>query len=246
MPVKIPEQVKRLGVVIGVLIAVTVLGRFVLVPRELVARDLHVAATVARETAHPIKFAGVVACAQCHEDILAKKAKSFHKNVACEVCHGPSAKHADDPGTVKPPAPRDRKFCPVCHTYDPARPTGFPQINPATHNPTDPCIKCHEPHDPVPPTTPRECSACHAQIESAKALSSHAKLECTTCHKAPPTHKTSPRAALPSIPQSRQFCAGCHGKEAANKEAPKIDVGEHGAPFMCWECHYPHLPEGRG
>ena len=243
---RVPEQVKRLGLVIGVLVAAVLVGRFVLIPRSLVATELHQASTVAREIAKPMKFAGTAACQDCHDDVSIKKAKGYHKNLSCEGCHGPAAKHAEDPSSAKPTAPRDRKSCPVCHIYDASRPTGFPQINPTTHNPVKACITCHNPHDPVPPKVPQECSACHGQIERTKAVSSHALLACTTCHKVPPLHKTAPRSALPSKPETREFCASCHGKGAAQKDAPKVDVSAHGARFQCWQCHYPHLPEGRG
>jgi len=247
--VRIPEQVHRLAIVLAILVGATLLVRFVIIPRSLVSTELHWAETTQRELAKPVKFAGASACQDCHEDVASKKARSFHKNVSCESCHGPAIKHTEDPGGVKPPAPRDRKFCPVCHAYDPSRPTGFPQINPTAHNPLKPCISCHKPHDPVPPTVPRECSACHAQIERTKAISSHALIACTTCHKTPDRHKSAPRVALPSKPESREFCGTCHGAgtaaKAAPKEAPKVDVSTHGGRNLCWECHYPHLPEGR-
>ena len=246
---RIPEQVNRLAIVLAILVGATLLIRFVIIPRSLVSTDLHWAETTQRELAKPVRFAGASACQDCHEDVATKKAKGFHKNVLCESCHGPAIKHAEDPGAVKPPAPRDRKFCPVCHAYDPSRPTGFPQINPTAHNPLKACISCHKPHDPVPPTVPRECSACHAQIERTKAVSSHALISCTTCHKAPDRHKSAPRAALPSKPETREFCGTCHGAATAAKnapkEAPKVDVSTHGGRNLCWECHYPHLPEGR-
>lgn len=246
---RIPEQIHRLAIVLAILVGATLLVRFVIIPRSLVSTELHWSETAQRELAKPVRFAGASACQDCHEDVATKKAKGFHKNVSCESCHGPAIKHAEDPGAVKPPAPRDRKFCPVCHAYDPSRPTGFPQINPTAHNPLKACISCHKPHDPVPPTVPRECSACHAQIERTKAVSSHALISCTTCHKAPDRHKSAPRAALPSKPETREFCGTCHGAATAAKnapkEAPKVDVSTHGGRNLCWECHYPHLPEGR-
>jgi hypothetical protein len=245
---RIPEQITRLAIVIGIVAGATLLTRFVLIPRSLVSTETHWAQTTQREIAKPAKFAGSSACQDCHEAVAVKKAKSFHKGLACEGCHGPATKHTEDPSAVKPPAPRDRKFCPVCHAYDPSRPTGFPQINPTAHNPLKACISCHNPHDPVPPTVPRECSACHAQIERTKSLSSHALIQCTTCHKAPDRHKIAPRSALPSKPETREFCGTCHGSGVAAKEAPKdapkVDLSTHGGQNLCWECHYPHLPEG--
>ncbi|HWU36277.1 MAG TPA: hypothetical protein VN203_01450 [Candidatus Acidoferrum sp.] len=241
---KIPEQIQRLAVVVGAIIVGALLVRFVIVPRSLVAMDLHRDATVQREQVRPIKFAGSTTCQDCHPDIVAKKRTGFHKNLSCEGCHGPSSKHAEDPGTVKPFAPRDRKFCPVCHAYDASRPTGFPQINPTTHNPLKACIACHNPHDPVPPRVIQACSACHGQIERTKAVSSHALLDCTTCHKVPEQHKKTPRQASPSKPETREFCETCHREGSARKDAPKIDVASHGGTYLCWQCHYPHLPGG--
>jgi cytochrome c554/c'-like protein len=243
---KLPEQVRRLGLVVGVLVLAIVVVRFVVVPRSLVARDFHRASTVAREAAKPVKHAGSDTCVNCHEDVGIKKAKSYHRGLACETCHGPAVGHAEDPGSAKPPAPRDRKFCPVCHAYDPARPTGFPQINPVTHNPTVACITCHNPHDPVPPAVPAECAACHQQIAFTKSVSAHAKVECTVCHQAPQQHKILPRTARPTKPTTREVCGTCHGTTAARKDTPKVDLAGHGGRFLCWECHYPHLPEGRG
>ena len=243
---KIPEQLQRLAIVIGVIVAGVLVTRFAIIPRSLIDRNMHRAATVQREIAKPVRFAGSTACGDCHDDIVSRKVKGFHKNLSCEGCHGPAIKHTEDPSAVKPPAPRDRKFCPVCHAYDPSRPTGFPQINPTAHNPLKPCISCHNPHDPVPPTVPQSCSACHAQIERTKAVSSHALLACTTCHKVPEQHKTAPRTALPSKPETREFCGTCHGKDSTRPDAPKLDLATHGRTYLCWQCHYPHLPEGRG
>ena len=132
---RIPEQVRRLGLVIAVLAVGTLVLRFVVLPDSVVSTELHWAQATEREAAKLPKYAGSTACQLCHEEIVDKKAASFHKGLACETCHGPAIKHAKSPSSVKPPAPRDRKFCPVCHAYDPSRPTGFPQINPTAHNP---------------------------------------------------------------------------------------------------------------
>jgi hypothetical protein len=242
---KLPEQILRLATVAGVLLVAVLALRFAILPRAYFSTRLHQASTVEREMAKPVSYAGVATCRECHSEEFDKKSQGYHRNLACETCHGPSARHAEDPTAVKPYAPRDRKFCPVCHGYDPSRPTGFPQINPTSHNPLRACITCHNPHDPVPPQTPRECSACHAQIARTKALSAHALLSCTTCHTVSEQHKITPRTALPTKPQTREFCGQCHATDAANPNAPKVDLATHGDTYLCWQCHYPHLPEGR-
>ncbi|MFQ5825656.1 MAG: cytochrome c3 family protein, partial [bacterium] len=193
-----------------------------------------------------IQYAGHEVCAECHDDIMAVKSAGYHKNVACEVCHGPAAAHTEDPGTVELQAPRGRGYCPLCHEYLPSRPTGFPQIVSASHNPIKPCITCHEPHDPKPSETPKECSACHATIARSKAISHHAYVPCTRCHETSEEHKLSPRQFLPSKPDTREFCGGCHAEDAASpKGTPRVDMVAHGERYVCWQCHYPHLPEAR-
>lgn len=242
---RVPEQVTRIAVVTGALVVLALIARFVIIPRSYFDTARHRAATVQYERSRPLSLGGAELCRECHGDVYETKLAGFHKTLACETCHGPSAKHTEDPMEIKPFAPRDRKFCPVCHAYDAARPTGFPQINPAAHNPLKPCITCHDPHDPVPPETPRDCSACHAQIARTKALSSHALLACETCHEVPAEHRDSPRRALPSKPTTRAFCGGCHATgDAAKAGAPQIDLETHHPPYLCWQCHYPHLPEG--
>lgn len=243
---KVPEQIRRLGVVIGLVVSAVLIARFYVIPRTLLATDAHWAAAIERDQAVPIQFAGATACADCHSDVADKKAASFHRNLSCEGCHGPAAAHAAEPSSGTPTVARDRKLCPTCHEYDRSRPTGFAQVNSTAHNPLKPCVSCHNPHDPTPPSVPKECSACHAQIERTKSLSRHALLECATCHNAPPAHRTSPRTALPTKPRAREFCGQCHGAGVpkAPAEAPRIDLATHGGRNLCWECHSPHLPEG--
>lgn len=243
---KVPEQVRRLGLVIGLLVGAVLFARFYVIPRSLLATDLHWTAAIDRQQAIPVKFAGAAACADCHSDVADKKGASFHRNLSCEGCHGPAAAHAADPSSGTPTVARDRKLCPTCHEYDRSRPTGFAQVNSTAHNPLKACVSCHNPHDPTPPSVPRECSACHAQIERTKSLSRHALLACATCHDATPAHRSSPRAALPTIPRAREFCGQCHGVGVpkAPAEAPRVDLAVHGGRNLCWECHYAHLPEG--
>lgn len=52
-----------------------------------------------------------------------------HSGVACESCHGPALAHVEAPDEYIPDAPRGRKGCMLCHGYNPARPSGFPEID---------------------------------------------------------------------------------------------------------------------
>jgi DnaJ-class molecular chaperone len=239
---KLPDAVIRLSVVIILLIAAVSVVLSAL-PPAVKSRALQRAAAVQRALARDVKYAGANTCAECHEAEYSEKKEGYHRNVSCETCHGPAQEHTQNPVEFPPPAPRDRQFCPTCHAYNASRPRGFPQINPVTHNPLQPCIACHKPHDPKPPTVPGECTACHAEIERTKVVSPHALLECTTCHTVPEQHKISPRTVRPTKPTTREFCGQCHGAGSKVQGPPKIDLATHGEKYLCWQCHYPHMPE---
>ena len=117
------------------------------------------------------------------------------------------------------------------------------RINAAAHNPLKSCISCHNPHDPKPPSVPQECEACHGEIARTKAVSPHVLLTCTTCHTVPDQHKVTPRLVRAAIPAGREFCGKCHAQNTADKDTPKIDLAAHGGRYLCWQCHYPHMPE---
>jgi ribosomal protein S27AE len=56
----------------------------------------------------------------------------------------------------------------------------------------------------------------------------------------------NPREFLAGKPKARELCGSCHAQDAASpKEIPRIDMATHGERYVCWQCHYPHLPEAR-
>ncbi len=239
-----PQQLTRLLVVFAVLASALVVSRHFLLPKTFGERGHYRAAAVESIQQQPIRYAGREACALCHTEIVEAHRNARHQTVACEVCHGPAAAHTEAPTENQLPAPRERGYCPLCHGYDPSRPTGFPQIDPVVHNPLKPCISCHNPHRPEPPHVPEECGACHGQIARMKAVSHHVRLPCTRCHNTPVQHKIRPRAVRPDKPRTREFCGGCHAEGAPGpKEIPRINLETHGSRYLCWQCHYPHYPE---
>jgi len=243
-PPRVPQQVTHLLVVFGIAVAGLIAARILLVPPTFGEIGHYRAAAVAEIGALPIKFAGREACADCHPDIAATHTTARHQTVACESCHGPAAAHTGDPVEIKPIVPRERNFCQRCHGYDPSRPTGFPQIEPISHNPMRPCVECHAPHAPEPPTLPSTCGACHGEIARLKAVSHHAMLECTTCHETPDEHRDTPRLVRPEKPRDREFCGRCHAPGATSPaQIPRVDPATHGGRYLCWQCHYPHYPE---
>jgi uncharacterized CHY-type Zn-finger protein len=99
--------------------------------------------------ATPISYAGHQVCETCHSDILEVKSKGVHKGVACESCHGPQAKHADDPASVQPAKLDTAVLCIRCHQANIAKPKSFPQVDAAEHSGGAACNTCHQPHSPA-------------------------------------------------------------------------------------------------
>ena len=105
-------------------------------------------AAIGEIAAHPVKYAGHESCEPCHADVLDVKKAGKHAQVNCEACHGPLAKHADDPASVTPVLPDTAVLCARCHTASAAKPKGFPQVVPEDHSTGLPCGTCHKPHSP--------------------------------------------------------------------------------------------------
>jgi hypothetical protein len=104
---------------------------------------------IAEIAARPVNFAGHQACEDCHADVLEKKMGGKHVHVNCEACHGPQAKHAEDPGSVQPAKLDTAVLCVRCHEANLAKPKTFPQVVSADHANGLACDNCHQPHSPV-------------------------------------------------------------------------------------------------
>jgi hypothetical protein len=243
---KIPEQIRHLLVPCVIILGGALLARLFFVPSDFGVVGHYRESSVIQNAEQKINYAGSLACADCHDAEVTLKKDGYHKGVSCETCHGPAAAHAADPEKIKPTVPRARSQCLLCHEYSPSRPTGFPQVIAESHNPVKQCITCHQPHDPKPPQALKGCDACHREIQRTIALSHHASLQCTVCHDTDKKHTLQPREFRPRKPETREFCGKCHGTDAtSDKEIPRINMTSHGEKYLCWECHYPHMPEAR-
>lgn len=241
---KIPQQIIHLAIPFALAITALIIARILFVPDSFGKYGHYRADAVEEVKALDIKYAGYEACVECHDDIYDLKSQSYHRGVSCEVCHGPAAGHIEAPDEFPLEAPRERGFCPLCHGFNPSRPTGFPQIIEIQHNPGKACMSCHDPHNPTLPHKPEDCSACHRQIASQKMVSHHTTLPCTKCHAVPEEHLFNPRFADAQKPGNREFCGQCHSQDAKSlPEIPRIDLSSHGERYLCWDCHYPHNPE---
>lgn len=99
--------------------------------------------------ARPIRYASHETCEGCHTDVLDKKKDGRHAHVNCEACHGPLARHADDPTSEQPAKLQTAVLCARCHEANAAKPKAFPQVATVDHSSGLPCDTCHQPHNPA-------------------------------------------------------------------------------------------------
>jgi hypothetical protein len=243
---KIPEQIRRLSILLFAVIIVYLAVRLLMIPSDFGILGHYRASSITANLQKTVKYAGEPACNECHEDTASAKRQGYHGGVACESCHGPAIRHVQDPEHVKPAVNRNRSLCLLCHGYLPTRPTGFPQVISNSHNPSKLCVFCHHPHDPKTPQPLKKCEACHAKIQSQLSLSNHSGLDCMSCHEVDKQHYVQPRENPPKRMLSRQVCLRCHNKTLSHPEGiATIDGTSHGEKYLCWQCHYPHMPEAR-
>ena len=134
--------------VILILVAVFVVLRAAVVPKSFGEYGHYRGNAIAETAARPIAFAGHDACEACHTDVVEKKKQGRHVVISCEACHGPLARHADDPASVTPPKLDTAVLCARCHEANSAKPKTFPQVVTADHAGGIACDTCHQPHKP--------------------------------------------------------------------------------------------------
>lgn len=135
------------ALVLGLLLFLVL--RSVLVPQSFGRYGHYRGNAIAEIAALPVAYAGHQACENCHNDIAEMKSKGVHKTVNCESCHGPQAKHVDDPASVVPAKLNTVVLCARCHQANIAKPKNFPQVEAAEHSGGAACDTCHQPHSPA-------------------------------------------------------------------------------------------------
>ncbi|HVM76522.1 MAG TPA: multiheme c-type cytochrome [Candidatus Saccharimonadales bacterium] len=148
IPLKDISHLLRMAVVFLLGLALFLLLRSSFIPKSF-GRYGHFRGDALGEiTARPIAYAGHQTCEGCHPEEADTKSKGVHAHVNCEACHGPLAKHAEDPASITPQLPDVAQLCVRCHSENIAKPQGFPQVNAKEHSGGQLCDTCHQPHSP--------------------------------------------------------------------------------------------------
>ena len=142
------EHLIRLAAVMAIAVLAFVVLRAAVVPHSFGLYGHYRADAISENAARPVAFAGHDVCEACHTDVVDQKKQGRHVVVPCEACHGPLAKHADDPAAVTPPKLDTALVCARCHEANSAKPKTFPQVATADHSGGLACDTCQQPHRP--------------------------------------------------------------------------------------------------
>jgi predicted CXXCH cytochrome family protein len=190
-----PAHIVRLLLLLGGFLILAVAARnYVLDPSYYQFGDYRGDAVI-EEAAYPPQFRGAAYCQGCHGERHTEWTSGVHRNVKCEVCHGPAREHPAD-GPL--PIPDDTmKLCTICHEAMPGRPAAQPQIviaeHPVPHDGPLQCLTCHNPHSPKiggqEEPVAAEAAVTPAAAETAAPVQISKRLivlttPCTPCHGA--------------------------------------------------------------
>lgn len=125
-----------------------VIARAIFVPKGFGLYGHYRAGALADNRSRPVAYAGRSLCGDCHTDKKDELSKGKHAGVGCEACHGPLARHAEDPSSLKPTKPEPKTACVRCHLANVSKPKKFPQIDPKAHFDGGDCHGCHASHAP--------------------------------------------------------------------------------------------------
>ena len=147
------QHLIRVVIIFAAAIAGFMFVRSLLVPKSFGKLGHYRADAVEEFALLPRHYAGEPACKKCHAQQVTDKAKSSHRAISCESCHGALLAHAENPKSAdnRPRKPKEaevRAFCGNCHGKSVSRPARFPQIDLEEHNRGMACNQCHQPHQP--------------------------------------------------------------------------------------------------
>ena len=149
MKLKDAAHLLRLAAVLAAGLLLFVVLRSFLVPKTFGEYGHYRGAALQEVRSQPINYEGHETCEACHSEVLDQKSKGKHVHVNCESCHGPLARHADDPTGAKPVKLNTANLCVRCHEANAAKPKRFPQVVSADHSAGLACNECHQPHSPA-------------------------------------------------------------------------------------------------
>lgn len=149
---KIPrtrQAVFRIGLTLITVIALFAFARQMAIPATFGEYGRYRGDSIAENVNHEVNFASSGAiCAGCHKDAFQVVSSANHGKMDCQTCHGPAAKHTENPGSGQPRIEKATALCLSCHSETQGRAGQLATIKPQSHNTGLDCTQCHVPHSP--------------------------------------------------------------------------------------------------
>jgi hypothetical protein len=143
---KLPPQILRIVLLAAGIVVVYLAARSLLTPSTFGQFGFYRGAALAEAASREPVYAGMAACAECHEEEVQKLKTHGHKTLSCEGCHGPGQEHVSNPDVKLQIL--NYSHCVRCHDANPSRPRFHKQIVTKDHYPGSNCTECHAPHMP--------------------------------------------------------------------------------------------------
>ncbi len=142
----LPPQILRLVLLTLGIVLVYLTARYFLTPSSFGEYGWYRGRALEEVAARAPVYAGKKACDECHSELFLKLAKSEHKGLSCEACHGVSQAHVENPDVKV--STISEHHCMRCHEASATRPKWLKQITMKDHYKGQRCTDCHSPHQP--------------------------------------------------------------------------------------------------
>lgn len=144
------QAVFRIGLILITVLVVFAFVRQSQVPASFGQYGRFRGDSISEAASKKIIFAGSSKdCSGCHQQVIAATSRGKHGDMDCQSCHGPAARHLDNPGVWSPVVKGDEELCASCHRQIAGRTKKqVATVKPLLHSGGMECTGCHDPHEP--------------------------------------------------------------------------------------------------
>lgn len=144
------QAVFRIGVILVLAVVIFVIARQMMVPASQGQYGRYRGDSISENTSLNVAYAGSIDdCRECHQGEHKALAQAEHRGIDCQSCHGPAAKHINDPKALTPKIEGIPELCDSCHRQIAGRQDGkIATVKSVMHSGGMICTKCHDPHRP--------------------------------------------------------------------------------------------------
>ncbi len=144
------QAVFRIGVILVLAVVIFVIVRQMMIPASFGQYGRYRGNSISENASLNAAYAGSSNdCGECHQQEFMALAQAQHREIDCQSCHGPAAKHVSKPAVTSPIVQETAELCNSCHRQIAGRQDGkIVTVRPLLHSGGVNCTRCHNPHRP--------------------------------------------------------------------------------------------------